>query len=407
MKKLKKIKTVVALVILLVTIVGITGCRSENSEVIPNKQEVKKAEKIDEEKVEEEVVEVKEIVVEEVEEVEEVEDPIRERMKQLTMEEKIGQLFIIDLATYHKTTRDIGGLIFFEQDLTDPGSLNKDIKAYQSKSKIPLFISIDEEGGLVSRLANHGGFTITAWPSAREMGIEMIKDATLPNRFGVVMGSELLAHGFNMNFAPVADVDTNPSNPVIGSRAYGRVAEDVATILPGIIKGMQSMGVIAVAKHFPGHGDTSSDSHLGQVILEHDIDRLRTVEWVPFEAAIEADVEAIMMGHILVPKLTAGSDIPASLSHDVILNYLRGELNFQGLVITDAMNMGAITDSYSTEEAVALGFVAGVDIFLMPTDFEAGFSQVLDMIKEQPEMALLLDEKVYRILSAKAKYRIL
>lgn len=330
-------------------------------------------------------------------------DPIREKIETMTIEEKVAQLFIIDLASYHKTTKAIGGLIFFEQDLIDPITLKKNINDYQSRSSIPLFISIDEEGGMVSRLANHGEFGVTKWPNAREMGRKMLADSNLPKTFGLTMGSELVAYGFNMNFAPVADVDTNPNNPVIGRRAYGDVAADVAAILPGIIEGLQSTGVIAVAKHFPGHGDTSSDSHLGKVVLEHDVYRLRTIEWLPFRAAIAADVGAIMMAHIQVPRLTLESDIPASLSYEIIHEYLRSELNFQGLVITDAMNMGAIADSYSTEDAVVLGFIAGVDIFLMPKDFEAGYTQLLDMIKEQPEMALLLDDKVYRILSAKAK----
>ena len=216
---------------------------------------------------------------------------------------------------------------------------------------------------------------------------------------GAIIGKELAELGVNVDFAPVADVNTNPDNPVIGSRAFSSDPQVVAEQVCGFIGEIQKTGVSAAAKHFPGHGDTAMDSHDGETYVEHDLERLMTVDFVPFERAIGAGVDFVLMGHIKTPKVTTDG-LPASLS-PALLGLLRQELGFDGIVITDAMNMGAIVEEYGAGESAVMAVQAGVDIVLMPADLEAAAEALTKAIEDGTLSEERVEESLRRILSLK------
>ena len=248
------------------------------------------------------------------------------------------------------------GLILFARNIDSPEQLRElaaELKALRPED--PLLLSIDQEGGRVARVRQPA----TEWPSLRQLGAS--DDPELSRRLGRALALELRALGIDVDFAPVLDVDTNPANPVIGDRAFAREPERVARLGAAFVEGMQDAGVGACGKHFPGHGDTSVDSHLDLPVVEHDLARLRAVEWPPFAAAIRAGVGAIMTAHVLVPALDP--DHPGTLSPAVI-GPLRRELGFEGVIVSDDIEMKAVADRYSPAEMAELGLAAGVDCFL-------------------------------------------
>jgi len=255
---------------------------------------------------------------------------------------------------------------------------------------MPLFIGIDEEGGLVSRL-NKSNIEHEVFPPAAEM-----EDAAYA---GTAIGSVLGELGINVDFAPVADVNTNPDNPVIGTRAFSSDPQVAAAKAAEFIVSLQKMGVSACAKHFPGHGDTAMDSHKGETYVEHDLERLRTVEFVPFEQAIAAGTDFVMMVHIKTPHATEDG-LPASLSPHMT-GILRTELGFDGIIITDAMNMGAIVEEYGVGESAVMAVEAGVDMVLMPSSLEEAHAALTDAIKDGTLFAERVDDALWRILSLK------
>ena len=226
------------------------------------------------------------------------------------------------------------GLIFFARNIESPEQLlelSRELKALRPDE--PLLLSVDQEGGRVARMKSPA----TEWPALRELGAS--DDPALAERLGRALALELRAVGIDVDFAPVLDVDTNPDNPVIGDRAFGSRPEEVGRLGAAFVRGMQGAGVGACGKHFPGHGDTAIDSHLDLPSVEHDLERLRRVEWPPFAAAIEAGVDAIMTAHVLVPALDA--EHPGTLSPEV-LGRLRDELGFQGVIVSDDIEMKAV-----------------------------------------------------------------
>jgi beta-N-acetylhexosaminidase len=222
---------------------------------------------------------------------------------------------------------------------------------------LPLWVSVDQEGGRVARLRS----PFTEWPPMATIGRS--GDPRLAERFARAMAAELKAVGINLDFAPVLDVHTNAANPVIGDRALSGKAEEVARLGSAIIRGLQGEGVAACGKHFPGHGDTSADSHLELPLVEHPIERLRQVEFLPFKAAIEAGVAAIMTAHLFLPALD--EDRPATLSRRVVSTLLREELKFDGLIATDDLEMKAIAGRYAVPSAAVLAVEAGCDALLV------------------------------------------
>lgn len=323
----------------------------------------------------------------------------------MTPAEKAGQLLMADfrqntdgtgmaalsaeakeaISAYH-----IGGVILFVENL-DTAEQTKQLTAdLQAAADLPLFIGIDEEGGLVSRL-DKSNIPHTPIPAAAE-----IEDAAA---VGQIIGEELAELGINVDFAPVADVNTNPDNPVIGTRAFSSDPKEAAEQVSQFIRAMEGTGVSACAKHFPGHGDTAMDSHKGETYVEHDMERLRTVEFIPFQEAIAAHVDFIMAGHIQTPHATTDG-MPASLSPE-LLGILRQELGFTGIIITDAMNMGAIVEPYGAGESAVLAVQAGVDIVLMPADLAEAAESLTKAIEGGEISADRVNESLTRVLSLK------
>jgi beta-N-acetylhexosaminidase len=252
--------------------------------------------------------------------------------------------------------RGVSGVVLFARNIEAPeqvAALIGDIKRYAAR---PLFVALDQEGGLVARLRK--GFT--RLPPMRAVG--SLDDVALAERVGRLLGRELRAVGVDVNFAPVIDVDTNPGNPVIGSRSLSRDAATVARLGVALGRGIESEGVASCGKHFPGHGDTAQDSHLELPRLPHAIERLDAVELVPFRAWAEAGLASVMTAHVIFEPIDTA--YPATMSRPVLQDLLRARLGYEGLVFSDDLEMKAIADHYGYEDAVVFGVLAGVDNFL-------------------------------------------
>ena len=253
-------------------------------------------------------------------------------------------------------SRGVGGVIFFARNVGKPAEvleLNRDLKSVAAR---PLVLAIDQEGGQVARLRD--GFT--ELPTMRAVGAT--GSATLARELGGLVARELRAVGFDMNYAPVLDIDTNPDNPIIAARSFGRTPELVTELGLALAAGLQDAGVAACGKHFPGHGDTSQDSHLELPTLPHAMERLERVELAPFRAAARAGIASFMTAHVIFEAVD--SKYPATMSRAVLTGILREKLGYDGMVVTDDVEMKAIADNYGVEEAVVLGLNAGVDHFL-------------------------------------------
>ncbi|QUH30982.1 glycoside hydrolase family 3 protein [Vallitalea guaymasensis] len=343
-----------------------------------------------------------------------VDEKIEEMIDGMTLEEKIGQMFMIDADSLNNapvTVLDdfgrevmkkynLGGVIFFKNNINTIPQTEKLISDIQETSSIPLFISVDEEGGLVSRIAKNPNMHATVLPNNKVIGDTGNTENAY--KIGQILGREISSLGFNMDFAPVADINTNPDNTVIGVRSYGSDEQLVGDMVYNCVKGLQDENVSAVVKHFPGHGDTTNDTHLGSVVTNHNIERLREIEFVPFKKGIEADVDGVMIAHIKAPQIDE-TNTEASLSKKIVTDILRNELGYDGLAITDALNMGAIVNEYGTKEACIKAVEAGIDILLMPVPFEEGYSGVLESVISKTISEERIDESVRRILEVKFK----
>ena len=253
---------------------------------------------------------------------------------------------------------DLGGVIFFARNVESPeqvADLSREAEALATE--LPLWVSVDQEGGRVARLKA----PFTEWPPMQTLGRSA--DEALARRFAVALASELKAVGITLDYTPVLDIHTNPSNPVIGDRALAETADDVARLGRVLIETLQQNGIAACGKHFPGHGDTSTDSHFELPLIEHPPDRIERVELVPFRAAIEARVASIMTAHILIPALDG--ERPATLSPRVVNELLKQRLGYDGLVLSDDLEMKAISGRYGMAEATVAAIGAGCDAVLM------------------------------------------
>lgn len=334
-------------------------------------------------------------------------DPIAERLAAMTAEEKVGQLLIVgfegveagaDVAAYVQEAK-VGGVILFKRNVADAGqlaALTNRIRELNGDG-IPLFLSVDQEGGLVDRMPPE----VRRMPSAYDGA----KAGLPPGEWGSVLAAQCAAFGFNVDFAPSLDIWSNPDNTVIGRRSFGTAADTVAGLGPAVAQGIAAGGVIPVLKHFPGHGDTDVDSHAGLPAVGKGLDELEELELVPFRAALEQGMPAVMVAHILMTQLDP--DRPASLSPAVVTGLLRGELGFDGVVFTDDLTMGAVTQNYGLGEACCLAVEAGCDQLLVchgQANVETAHAALLSAVESGRIPASRLDESVYRILSLKAAY---
>ncbi len=339
-------------------------------------------------------------------------DELKEKIKTMTLEEKAGQLVMVGLDEYTNNAHSkemvekykVGGFILFEKNIKDAKqmlSLINSLKQSNLINKAPLFLSIDEEGGRVTRMPKE----FVKLPSSKYIG--QFNNSQLSYDIGTILGKELKSFGLNMDFAPVLDINSNAKNPVIGDRAFGANEKLVSKLGLETMKGIQKEKVIPVIKHFPGHGDTSVDSHIGLPVVNNTLSRLKSFELVPFKEAIDNGADMIMVAHILLPKIDDKS--PASFSKTVITDILRKDLNFNGVVITDDMTMGAVMKNFKIEEAAVTSLKAGTDIILVCHDYNNQI-KVIDNIKKSIENGNLpmeeIDEKLYRILKLKNKYNL-
>ena len=295
----------------------------------------------------------------------------------------------------------LGGVIFFARNVADPEQVAElAFDASRLVPELPVWVSVDQEGGRVARLKA----PFTEWPPMATLGRS--GDVTLAIRFARALAEELKAVGVTLDYTPVLDILTNPKNPVIGDRALGEKAEDVARLGSAIITTLQDEGVAACGKHFPGHGDTSTDSHFELPLVEHPPDRLRQVEFVPFRAAIAAGVATMMTAHVFVPALDEKR--PASLSKRIVGNLLRGELSYEGVILSDDLEMKAIANEYAVPAAAVLALEAGCDGVLICSgdhDTQAAAIEALVHAVEEDRLPLTrVDDALARQRRAKERF---
>lgn len=340
----------------------------------------------------------------------------------MSLREKVGQLFIVrpealaensNAETAPATDRvddavisrieeyPVGGIALFSRNITSTEQLPMFISDLQSSSKYPLFIAVDEEGGRVARIANSDFFNVASYKSMEDIGKS--GDASKAEEVGRQIGSYLKELGFNLDFAPVADTNTNPQNIVIGDRSYGSDPALVARMVSAQLDGLHKSGIIGTLKHFPGHGDTKDDTHSGYVSVNKSWDELKECELVPFISVLDK-ADTIMVSHITVTSI---DKLPSSLSYEIITRKLRNELGYNGVIITDSMAMGAVADSYTSDIAAVMAVKAGADIILMPESLEKSFNAVLNAVNSGEISMERLDESVLRILKMKAKYKLI
>jgi beta-N-acetylhexosaminidase len=339
-------------------------------------------------------------------------DPIEQKLSKMTIDEKIGQLVMAGLDNYVNNkhskalikTFHVGGFILLEQNIKNINQalvLINSLKETNSSNSIPLFLGIDEEGGRVTRMPSK----FVKLPANKAIG--QVDNSSFSYKIGGILGQELKAFGLNVDFAPVLDINSNPKNPVIGDRSFGTNSTVVSKLGIQTMKGIQVRNIIPVIKHFPGHGDTSVDSHVGLPVVYNNMKRLNSFELVPFSRAIENGADMVMIAHILLPKIDPEN--PASFSKTIITEVLRNSLKFNGVVITDDMTMGAIAKNYNIGEAAVKSLNAGTDIILVCHDYVKEI-EVLKAIKNSVSDGTLsvqaIDEKVYRVLRLKEKYKL-
>ncbi len=384
--------------------------------------EAKQEEVASEVETETEPEEEKEIKTEEVKEPEKsaeelLEEQIDKMIADMSLEERVLQLFVITpealtrvdtvVAAGEATKeaiieRPVGGLIYFQKNLQNPEQVKEMLSntyQYYREAGAPVpFLSVDEEGGSVARIGGQSAFGVERLPDMRVIGENgNVEEA---KRVGDVIGSYLSELGFNLDFAPDADVLTNPQNEVVKKRSFGSDAELVSRMSMAVVKGLEEHGIYATLKHYPGHGATLSDSHKGYAYTDKTLEELMEEELIPFKEGISEDIHFIMVAHISVPEITKDT-VPCSLSPYMVTDVLREQLGYQGIVITDAMNMGAISQEYNSKEASVMALKAGVDLVLMPTDFEEAYQGVLSAIEEGELTEERIDESVRRVLRLK------
>ncbi|SMO59948.1 beta-N-acetylhexosaminidase [Melghirimyces algeriensis] len=347
----------------------------------------------------------------------EIEQAIDEKIEKMTLKEKVGQMFIVGFHNggqpafqmnrqIRTLIRDekVGGVILFDRNIQSPSQVGKLTNKMQQLAlsvspQIPLFVSVDQEGGKVTRIREG----VTVFPGGMALGASDNTD--LSYRSGFVTGSELRAMGINMNMAPVLDVNNNPRNPVIGVRSFSSDPHLVSKMASAQIRGYHDGQVLTVAKHFPGHGDTSSDSHVNLPTVNHPMERLKQMELVPFKHVLN-ETDAIMSAHITFPAIEDTPGLPGTLSKKVLTGLLRERLGYQGLIITDDLEMGAIVENFGAKEAAVQAVKAGADVLLISHDLtrqQSSIHAVRRAVESGEISEKRIDQSVRRILQLKGK----
>ena len=344
---------------------------------------------------------------------------VNDFINQMSLDEKICQLFILTpealtgsgnvtmagdrtQAAIYETP--VGGLIYMENNLEgwdQTKSMLDNTQQYSyARIGLPMFLAVDEEGGRVRRVSGRIG-DISAVPSMGEVGYWESEEAYA---LGERIGNYLSELGFNVDFAPVADVLSNSDNSVIGDRSFGTNPIKVAELVVSVMDGLQNSGIIATLKHFPGHGSTSEDSHDEYAISYQEMNELMNQDLLPFAEGIAHGAKMIMMGHISLPEIT-GEMTPSSLSHDIVTDLLRDKLKYDGIIITDALEMGAITEHYNSSDAAIKAIQAGCDMLLMPSDWHAARYALIDAVESGVISEERIDDSVKRIIELKLALR--
>lgn len=346
---------------------------------------------------------------------------VADRLKAMTLEQKVAQLFMVapealveDISqvtqagemTHEGVTRwPVGGIVYFAQNLLEP-TQTTDMLAnvkqfYEEDGNVAPFLGVDEEGGSVVRIADNEAFGVEDVGDASALGSG--GDAAAAKQAAETLAGYLKPLGFNLDFAPVADVVDPTRSDTMGLRSFSSDPAIAADMVRAEVEGFESAGLLCCAKHFPGIGAAAGDSHDGSITIEKTVDDLEEVDLIPFKAAIEAGVPLIMVGHLSLPNVI-GDDTPAPLSAKVVQELLRDKLGYQGIVMTDSLTMGAIADRYNAAEAAVGALQAGCDMPLMPESFSEAYQGVLDAVAAEQLTEERIDQSVTRILTAKAKY---
>lgn len=344
---------------------------------------------------------------------------IEKQIEGLTLEEKVGQLFVVTpeyltaygapkgavthLSGQYKSlyaAHPVGGVCLFAENIKDPEQL-EELCDDLHELDLPPLICIDEEGGRVARIAHNSAFDVVRFKSMADVA----KSGSLGDAFkaGKQIGDYLEEFGIDVDFAPVADVNTNPQNKVIGDRAFTPDPETAAPMIVAFLEGLERKDITGCIKHFPGHGDTYADSHVGYATTNKSLAELEQCEFITFREAIDADVPMVMMAHISAPNVL-GDMTPSSLSPLMVNDLLRNELGFEGVIITDAMAMGAIAKHYKSDEAAVLALEAGVDMLLMPENFAAAYEGVLAAVRSGRLSEERIESSLRRILALKTNH---
>ncbi|MCK1987751.1 MAG: beta-N-acetylhexosaminidase [Lysinibacillus fusiformis] len=342
----------------------------------------------------------------------EITDEIAETINQMTLDEKLGQMMFAGVSgtSLQQETKSlirdykVGGLILYANNLETPQqtvSLMNDLMTANGTNRLPLFLGTDQEGGKVVRLPG----PLKNFPTNQKIG--QINQPQFSYEIGQLLGEQLKAFGFNLDFAPVMDVNSNPNNPIIGDRSFSNRPDIVSQLGIQTMQGLESQQVIPVIKHFPGHGDTSVDSHLELPKVSKSLDDLNKLELIPFKAAIDKGVDVVMVGHILLPKID--QQYPSSMSKVIITGLLRNQLGFDGVVMTDDMTMKAITNHVSIGQAAVDSVKAGNDIILIAHEF-ANVTTAIDALKVAVKNGEIseqqINDSVRRIIQLKEKYQL-
>ncbi|MBQ8508164.1 MAG: beta-N-acetylhexosaminidase [Clostridia bacterium] len=338
-------------------------------------------------------------------------------LNSMTVREKVGQLFCVQPEALGSATKltdaareklkeyPVGGLILFSDNIKSAEQVDALLADYAGVMRIPPFFSVDEEGGSVARIANSAAYDIENVGNMAKIGKS--GDPENARQVGRTIGSYLKDIGFHLSFAPVADVNTNPKNSVIGNRAFSDDPEIAAEMVAAAVEGFHEAGLACTLKHFPGHGDTAGDTHTGSASTDKTWQEMLECEIIPFKAGIAAGADAVMMAHILTPNASSDSN-PASLSPEMVTERLRGELGFDGLIITDSLKMAAVSKAYDEADVAAMAALyAGADILLMPKNLTEAFDTMVWAIEEDILPIERVDESVRRVLEFKKEYGII
>ena len=320
----------------------------------------------------------------------------------LSMDERIGQLYIVALYTNKDQNHisgvrklveqeRIGGIILMQDDAEQEIAL---VNEFQKKSRVPMLFGMDAEWGLYQRIK-----TAHKFPWAMTLGA--IQDNNLVYEMASKIAEDAKKMGIYWNFAPVVDVNTNPKNPIIGNRSFGSDVQNVIAKSLAYAQGLQDNGVLAAIKHFPGHGDTDVDSHLDLPVVKHSLERLNKIELAPFKALMDKKIGGVMIAHLYVPQLEKGKNTPASISYDIVTNLLKNKFRYEGLVITDALNMNAVAKKYPAGELDLRAFKAGNDVLLFSQDVPTGKKLIKEAIQKGEISEKRLEESVKKILKTK------